>query len=814
MTTECTDLTMILMKLRTLYRDDWAKIENKTISGLQNIQGVLKMRLKSKFYFTKQDVNIIISTLQSLPSEIQSRFRYAWRGKTDPEKFLLTFLNNRSFQNLLKSLLEDDFQDIDEITPSIERVLQNTRGVGIVTLGTWLAIARPDLFMPLFAIGSEETLSNALITHSECLRELWGGVRYGGITLQKFIDTQSIIRESSKAAGVSNMLEASFYLQRFTPRVYPNYYVEEVLKELSDHVGKYLLITTSWDSYFTGEIPLPGDIVFHVVDETLVGYSIAEEVLKTIDLDHLENTEIPKILNGIGLNYDKYKDLFVHNFYKTVVIVKLKDFKRTIIENKDVSNKINLKLTFHTKPSLKAEGGIYFRRMYRKYGEEILVLLDKLDSSKRTKKEGSQHSTPLIFLQDYLQSRGYIYSPIIVSQFYTALKTKGFVILSGLTGTGKTKIAQELAELIDDSKENFLFLSVRPDWRDSKALLGYYNPLTGEYHKTKLLDFILEAKRDYEQNRENAKPYFVLLDEMNLAHVEYYFADFLSVLESGREEKGEYRGFTKEEILLHDNEEITRKQGVPKTLRLPPNLYIIGTVNMDETTYAFSPKVLDRAFVIEFHDVELGEYPPESSDSEEANGIKDSLRALILQDLVGPEGMFLARSKGEVNEAVREFKGEHLDYWNILVNLNRALKPYDMHFGYRVVDEIALFFKSAKESEEAGIVKFKNDNEIFDLALLMKILPKFHGNRKRLEKPLTKVLEACMGGEFEVKFKENNQEKSLKMPRDIEKISSGAIIEMLANWESYRENFRFRHTAKKALRMLRQLHEIGFASFS
>nr|WP_297093195.1 AAA family ATPase [Thermococcus sp.] len=418
-----------------------------------------------------------------------------------------------------------------------------------------------------------------------------------------------------------------------------------------------------------------------------------------------------------------------------------------------------------------------------------------------------EHTLPNYLLNDYLASKGYLYHEHLVSQFYTALKTKGFVILSGLTGTGKTKIVQELAELLDSSGENFLFLSVRPDWRDSNALLGYYNPLTKAYHKTSLLEFILQAVKDYEDNWDEALPYFILLDEMNLAHVEYYFADFLSVLESGRDEDG----FTREPLRLHDIDEIEEKEGIPKKLFLPPNLYIIGTVNMDETTYSFSPKVLDRAFTVEFHDVELEAYPPDGKGklSSEALG---ALRETILEDIRGRDGQFLARSKEEINEAIKKLKDT--GYWQILIRLNALLKPYDMHFGYRVVDEIALFFKSAKESEEAGIVKFKNDNEIFDLALLMKILPKFHGNRKRLEKPLTKVLEACIRGEFGVKFKENNQEKSLKMPRDIEKISSGAIIEMLANWESYRENFRFRHTAKKVLRMLRQLHEIGFASFS
>ena len=393
----------------------------------------------------------------------------------------------------------------------------------------------------------------------------------------------------------------------------------------------------------------------------------------------------------------------------------------------------------------------------------------------------------------YLSYRGYFYSQHLVSQFYTALKTKGFVILSGLTGTGKTKIAQELAELLDGSKNNLLFLSVRPDWRDSKALLGYYNPLTGEYHKTPLLEFILRAKEDYEQNRENAMPYFIILDEMNLAHVEYYFADFLSVFESGRDEDG----FTKESIKLHDNEEVEIFQGIPKELKLPPNLYIVGTVNMDETTYSFSPKVLDRAFVVEFHDVDLESYPPQDSESELSPETINALKESILADLRGEKGKFLARSKEEINEAVRELKG--IEYWEILKQLNKALEPYDLHFGYRVVDEIALFFQSAKESQDRGIVEFENDDEIFDLALLMKVLPKFHGNRKKLEEPLKAILKLCLLENANINVQELGRE---------------AVLSLLKNWETQKENFRFKHTARKVLRMLRQLYEIGFASFS
>ncbi len=118
-----------------------------------------------------------------------------------------------------------------------------------------------------------------------------------------------------------------------------------------------------------------------------------------------------------------------------------------------------------------------------------------------------------------------------------------------------------------------------------------------------------------------------------MAHVEYYFADFLSVLESERDDDG----FTRESIKLHNEKNITE---IPQELKLPPNLYVIGTVNIDETTYMFSPKVLDRAFTIEFHEIDLSNYPPKEDESNK-NNTWSNLRERILEDLRRKDGKFL-----------------------------------------------------------------------------------------------------------------------------------------------------------------------------
>jgi hypothetical protein len=458
----------------------------------------------------------------------------------------------------------------------------------------------------------------------------------------------------------------------------------------------------------------------------------------------------------------------------------------------------------------------------------------------------------------YFKAKGFQFTEEQVVAFYAALKTKGFVILSGLSGTGKTKLAQLFAELLCPCEKcqkgeghnvcdecTHLFLSIRPDWRDSKALLGYYNPLTECYESTPLLEFLLRAAWDYKQNESNAQPYFIILDEMNLAHVEYYFADFLSVLESGRNEKG----WTKESLRLE------RIGNLP----LPPNLYIIGTVNIDETTYMFSPKVLDRAFTLEFREVNFGNYPPEGTDKNWTPEQTEELRQNILKDLRnGGKFCAVVADKEKVKEALQYLVNKKAE----LEKLNRTLQPYDLHFGYRVMDEIALFVQNATQAPNDVVGKLSEDKAL-DYAVLMKVLPKFHGPRQKLETPLREVLkwaakdnapewvkdtskpitleqitEALQKWErLDATQQQTRQEARQGADRQAEQTATAqqeqgnqteateATTTQAAQGETkgqseastaqpFKEHFRYPNTAKKVLQMLRQLYETGFASFA
>jgi hypothetical protein len=167
-------------------------------------------------------------------------------------------------------------------------------------------------------------------------------------------------------------------------------------------------------------------------------------------------------------------------------------------------------------------------------------------------------------------------------RYHVSLRTRGFVILSGVSGTGKTWLTKLYAEAISAKR---LLQPVAPNWTTGEDLLGYYNPVEGKYHHTPVSRFLLEAEkayRDAQAEGQTPPPYHLVLDEMNLARVEYYFAGLLSKMEA-RQREGT----------------ATLQLGPETEVLLPPNLSFIGTVNVDETTHAFADKVYDRAQLIE-----------------------------------------------------------------------------------------------------------------------------------------------------------------------------------------------------------------------
>jgi 5-methylcytosine-specific restriction endonuclease McrBC GTP-binding regulatory subunit McrB len=253
---------------------------------------------------------------------------------------------------------------------------------------------------------------------------------------------------------------------------------------------------------------------------------------------------------------------------------------------------------------------------------------------------------------------------------------------------------------------------------DSKGLLGYYNLLDERYHVTPVLCLLLEAK-DHPD-----KPYFIILDEMNLAKVEHYFSDFLSIMESRTQDKPEG-----EALHLHSRDNVQAQDGkgdVPTSFNIPANVYFTGTVNIDESTYMFSSKVLDRANVIEFNDVELTGY-------KRGIGVADSF-VLSAEDARNKLQSGDFTSKANFDAAVKTAP----TLYTYLDELLFILRQYHLHFGYRVINEISHFVCNAQE-----MIRDFDLEETMDIQILQKILPKFHGTQGKLEKPLNEMFEFC-----------------------------------------------------------------------
>lgn len=309
----------------------------------------------------------------------------------------------------------------------------------------------------------------------------------------------------------------------------------------------------------------------------------------------------------------------------------------------------------------------------------------------------------------------------LFTRYIHSLLAKPFVILSGNSGTGKTRIATRFAKYLekknDSGMTNHLLIPVGADWTDNTKILGYFNPLAndgkGEYVKSEILEFIEMAGVNPEI------PFFLILDEMNLSHVERYFSDFLSAMESG------------EPIPLYKKQE-DEEIPIPEEILLPKNLFITGTVNIDETTYMFSPKVLDRANVIEFK--------PEMEDVLEnllksSNGDDDK----TAEPGVAEGFMKLANEvrSGTIPEEVQPLLKE---IKTILGSFYKELEKCGLEFAYRTVKEIRLYaiaaFKTA-EGEKPTATK------IADIQILQKILPKIHGNKKQIGNLLDELEKLC-----------------------------------------------------------------------
>ena len=350
----------------------------------------------------------------------------------------------------------------------------------------------------------------------------------------------------------------------------------------------------------------------------------------------------------------------------------------------------------------------------------------------------------------------------LVAAFVASLVAKPFVILTGLSGSGKTQIAVRFGEWLGEDRLHVA--AVRPDWTGSEALFGYEDALRPKSDDGRAawvvpapLEFILDAARDPRH------PYLLVLDEMNLAHVERYFADVLSGMETGldclpnlEQESGNWR----------------LKKGPQRSIPFPSNLYIVGTVNVDETTYMFSPKVLDRANTFEFR---------VSTDDLVSHALKPTSAQPGEMELV--RGLLeLASSESAGEQQVLERVSSSLRL------LHGFLARHNLEFGHRVFYDALKF---ASFAQAAGL----SGEAVLDRIVMQKVLPRLHGSRRRLEVPLLGLARFCSA-----------------RPNTLE--SDGELAAMADELVKWGEAPVLPISFEKVRRMLYGLHVNQFASFT
>lgn len=352
--------------------------------------------------------------------------------------------------------------------------------------------------------------------------------------------------------------------------------------------------------------------------------------------------------------------------------------------------------------------------------------------------------------------------------YITAIKSKPFLLLAGISGTGKSRIVRELARACWDEgsgefkaqkPKNFQMVQVKPNWHDSSDLIGYVSRVSGkaEFVAGEFLKFVARAWEDTET------PYFLCLDEMNLAPVEQYFAEYLSVIESRKShedgtvttdpivEKADEEWYFNLTASLTSNEDI-RKQFNKEGICIPQNLIVVGTVNMDETTFSFSRKVLDRAMTIEMNEVDLHGGLTERNER---------ISKLGTAELVGSavEGVDVYNDYTDVCDIA-------LDY---LQKVNDVLEGTPFKVAYRTRNEFLLYVvnnlpyckdENGKDLEQGYVVA-----RALDEITSMKVLSRIEGDDTKVSDELLDNLSKAIEDGLKTVSGEDNTVKSISLAK-------------------------------------------------
>lgn len=413
---------------------------------------------------------------------------------------------------------------------------------------------------------------------------------------------------------------------------------------------------------------------------------------------------------------------------------------------------------FYVSPILACAGLVNASQSY--VAELCAFLADKQDLAK-TIIEGVDNMNAV--RTDSPRQLSFTYRPYI-----TAIKSKPFLLLAGISGTGKSRIVRELAracweegseEYMAQKPKNFQMVQVKPNWHDSSDLIGYVSRVSGkaEFVTGEFLKFIAKAWEDTET------PYFLCLDEMNLAPVEQYFAEYLSVIESRKShedgtvttdpivEKADEEWYFNLTASLTSDEDI-RKQFNEQGICIPQNLIVVGTVNMDETTFSFSRKVLDRAMTIEMNEVDLHGGLTERNER---------IGKLGKADLIGHavEGVDVYSANREVSETVLTY----------LDAINTVLEGTPFKVAYRTRNEFLLYVVNNlpyyKDEQGEELPREYVVARALDEITSMKVLSRIEGDDTKVSDNLLDALSTAIAQGLKAVTGEENTVKSISLAK-------------------------------------------------
>ncbi|WIV19091.1 DUF3578 domain-containing protein [Paenibacillus polygoni] len=407
---------------------------------------------------------------------------------------------------------------------------------------------------------------------------------------------------------------------------------------------------------------------------------------------------------------------------------------------------------------------------YNQYVDIVLHSREELTSDKEPNPVTLTVKEQLEQVKRYIHHKGFLYPDGLLENFYLSLKSKPFVILAGVSGTGKTKLVKLFAEALGATMDNgqFTLIPVRPDWSDPSDLLGYKD-LAGIFRPGRLTEVLVEASK-----RENKdKPYFICLDEMNLARVEYYFSDILSVMET--QEWNSDRIITSPLI----GSESLREEDQPLYggVSLPDNVYVIGTVNMDETTHPFSKKVLDRANTIEFNYINLEQYP----DYVEEEGFASP----------AVNNLFLRSDYLQLSDVYSTYQDLVHSTTDKLVRINDILEEIHSHVGFRIRDSICFYMVYNQRFD------LMPHDKAFDGQLLQKILPRIQGSSLSVKRVLLQLMQEALGKSIPIK----------------DLLDDASDLYGKYGRKQQDGDVKYPLSARKIAFMLRRLEEDGFTSY-